>query len=207
MDAQFGLSPCRSDFMHHPLRLLVALFAGCSCSRRDLVLENLALRQPLTVFKQKNSQPRFGATDKLFWVMLRRLWAGWLYALILVRPETVVGWHRAGFKLYWAWLSRHRNRAGKRCVSRELRELIFRMVADNRTWGAPRLPGELKMLGFDVSERTVLRWMRKAPRSPEPARRWAVFLSNSSRSHRRYGFLHRADAGLRCSVLLLCHCA
>jgi transposase InsO family protein len=59
-----------------------------------------------------------------------------------------------------------------------LRELIFRMVAENATWGAPRIHGELKMLGFDISERTVLRWMRRAPRSPEPARRWAAFLSN-----------------------------
>jgi putative transposase len=63
-------------------------------------------------------------------------------------------------------------------VSRELRDLIFRMVAENQTWGAPRIHGELKMLGFDIAERTVLRWMRKAPRNPEPAKRWAAFLSN-----------------------------
>jgi transposase InsO family protein len=63
-------------------------------------------------------------------------------------------------------------------VSRELRELIFRMMAENPTWGAPRIHGELKMLDFDISERTVLRWMRKVPRNPEPARRWAAFLSN-----------------------------
>ena len=68
--------------------------------------------------------------------------------------------------------------AGRRCVSRELRELIFRIVAENRTWGAPRIHGELKMLGFDISERTVLRWMRKAPRVPEPAKRWTAFLKN-----------------------------
>ena len=67
---------------------------------------------------------------------------------------------------------------GRKCVSSELRELIFRMVAENPTWGAPRIHGELKMLGFDISERTVLRWMRKAPRSPEPANRRAAFLSN-----------------------------
>jgi len=67
---------------------------------------------------------------------------------------------------------------GRRCVSRELRELIFRIVAENPTWGAPRIHGELKMLGFDISERTVLRWMRKAPRNPEPAKRWAAFLNN-----------------------------
>ena len=98
--------------------------------------------------------------------------------MILVNPETVVRWHRAGFKLYWTWLSRRRVRAGRKRISKELRELIFRMVAENSTWGAPRIHGELKMLGFDLSERTVLRWMRRAPRCPEPAKRWAAFLSN-----------------------------
>jgi hypothetical protein len=107
----------------------------------------------------------------LFWVILRWLWPGWKRALILVQPETVVRWHRAGFKLYWTWLSRRRTRAGRKCVPKELRDLIFRMVAENHTWGAPRIHGELKMLGFDISERTVLRWMRKAPRNPEPAKR------------------------------------
>jgi len=80
--------------------------------------------------------------------------------------------------LDWTLLSRHRIRAGRKCVGKELRGLIFRMVAENSTWGAPRIHGELKMLGFDLSERTVLRWMRKAPRSPEPAKRWSAFLSN-----------------------------
>ena len=63
-------------------------------------------------------------------------------------------------------------------MSREVRELIFRMVAENPAWGAPRIHGELRMLGFDISERTVLRWMSKAPRPPEPAKRWAAFLNN-----------------------------
>jgi putative transposase len=110
--------------------------------------------------------------------VLRRFWPRWQRALILVQPETVVGWHRAGFTLYWTWLSRHRKRAGRKCVNKELRELIFRMVTENKTWGAPRIHGELNMLGFDISERTVLRWMRKAPKEPEPAKRWAAFLSN-----------------------------
>jgi hypothetical protein len=110
--------------------------------------------------------------------MLSRLWADWRRGLILVQPNTVIRWHRAGFKLYWTWISRHRTNAGRKCVSRELRNLIFRMISENPTWGAPRIHGELKILGFDISERTVLRWMRKAPRSPEPAKRWAAFLSN-----------------------------
>jgi transposase InsO family protein len=164
--------------MLRSLKLLFVLLVRSVRSRCDLLLENLALRQQLAVLKQRYPQPRFAAPDKIFWVILQRLWPGWKRALILVQPETVVRWHRAGFKLYWTWLSRHRNRAGRRCVSKELRDLIFRMVAENPTWGAPRIHGELKMLGFDISERTVLRWMRKAPRNPEPAKRWAAFLSN-----------------------------
>jgi hypothetical protein len=122
--------------------------------------------------------PRFVLTDKWFCAMLRLLWPRWKSALILVTPETVVGWHRIGFRLYWKWISRKRTRAGRKPLSKELSELIFRMVTDNPTWGAPRIHGELGMPGFDISERTVLRWMRKAPRTPKPAKHWAAFLSN-----------------------------
>jgi hypothetical protein len=90
----------------------------------------------------------------------------------------VVRWHRAGFNLFWRWISRNDACVGRKPTSWELRKLIFQMVAENPTWGSPRIHGELQMLGFDISERTVLRWMRKAPRSPEPAKRWAAFLSN-----------------------------
>jgi putative transposase len=164
--------------MPRSLRLYFGLFSRCVSSRRDLLLENLALRQQLAVLKMRHPQPRFAVYDKLFWVLLHRFWSRWKNALILVQPETVVGWHRAGFKLYWRWLSRHRSPAGRRCVGKELRVLIFRMAAGNQTWGAPRIRGELKMLGFNVSERTVLRWMHRAPRDPKPAKRWAAFLSN-----------------------------
>jgi putative transposase len=141
-------------------------------------LENLALRQQLGFLKRKRPQPRFVSWDRLFWVLLQRIWRKWKQALILVEPETVVRWHRAGFKAYWARISRHEIRTGRKCVGKDLRELIFRIVAENRTWGAPRIHGELEMLGFDISERTVARWMRKAPRDQEPAKQWAAFLKN-----------------------------
>ena len=160
------------------LRLLSILAIQLFRSRRDLPLENLALRQQLAVLKQRHPQSRFAASDRLFWKVLKRFWPGWKQALILVQPETVVRWHCAGFKAYWAWLSRHRTRASRSCIGIELRQLIFRIVAENPTWGGPRIHGELIMLGFDVSERTVLRWMRKAPRSPESVKLWAAFLNN-----------------------------
>jgi transposase InsO family protein len=160
------------------LKLLFVLLARTFYSRRNLLLENLALRQQLALLASRHPQPQLSAQDRLFWVVLRRFWSGWKQTLVIVQPETVVRWHRAGFKLYWKWISRDRCRAGRKPTSKEVRALIFRMVAENPTWGAPRIHGELKMLGFDISERTVLRWMRKAPRNPEPAKRWAAFLSN-----------------------------
>ena len=96
---------------------------------------------------------------------------------MIVSPETVVRWHRSGFALYWRAISNVRQ-VGRRRLSKEVRNLIFRMATENPTWGAPRIHGELLMLGFDVSERTISRWMRRAPRDPEPAKRWLAFLRN-----------------------------
>src|ERR1039457_2145420 len=105
-------------------------------SREDLVLENLALRQQLLALHAKRPRSRLGSIDKLFWVALRSLWTGWKKSLIVVQPETVVRWHRAGFRLYWTWLSRTRRVVGRKPLTKELRELIFRIVAENPTWGA-----------------------------------------------------------------------
>ena len=154
------------------------LLARSLRTRRNLLLENLALRQQLSVLARHRPRPRFPNADRFLWVLLRRSWPRWQRALILVQPDTVVRWHKAGFRRYWKWLSRRRTNAGRRGVNKELRELIFRMVTENPTWGAPRIHGELRMLGSDISERTVSRWMRKAPRNPESAKRWAAFLSN-----------------------------
>jgi transposase InsO family protein len=160
------------------LALLVTLAADLFRTRRDLLLENLALRHQLGTLKQRHTRPNLAASDRIFWVLLRRFWSRWSEALVIVQPETIVRWHRAGFELYWKWISRKHAVVGRKPTSQKLRELIFRMVAENRTWGAPRIHGELRMLGIDISERTVLRWMRKAPRDTEPAKRWSTFLSN-----------------------------
>ena len=147
-------------------------------ARRSLLLENLALRQQLAALKRRHPRPRLAAFDKVFWVLARKFWSGWKQALIVVSPETVVRWHRSGFALYWRAISKAHRVVGRRRISKEVRDLIFRMVAENPTWGAPRIHGELLMLGFDVSERTISRWIRRAPRDPEPAKRWLVFLRN-----------------------------
>jgi transposase InsO family protein len=146
--------------------------------RGSVVLENLVLRQQLTVLKRRDPRPSLSLLDKLFWVAVRRFWSQWKQALIVVSPETVVRWHRTGFRLYWRLISKVRKPNGRRQTPKEVRGLIFRMVRENPTWGAPRIHGELLMLGFDVSERTISRWMKRAPRNPEPAKRWLAFLRN-----------------------------
>jgi hypothetical protein len=160
------------------LRTIFLALIGSIRTRRDLVLENLALRQQLAVLAARHPRPRLATHDRAFWVILRRFWSGWRRVLLIVHPETVVRWHRAGFKIYWKWISHRHMRSGRKPTPKALRELILRMAVENSTWGAPRIHGELKMLGYEISERTVLRWMRKAPRNAEPARRWAAFLRN-----------------------------
>src|SRR6266704_1866214 len=160
------------------IRLFVGAILRLLRTRRRLLLENLALRQQLAVLKRKHARPRLAALDKLFWVLVRRFWSEWKQALIIVGPETVVRWHRSGFAMYWRAISRGRRIVGRRRTSKEVRDLIFRMVAENSTWGAPRIHGELLMLGFDISERTISRWMKRAPRDPGPAKRLLAFLRN-----------------------------
>ena len=162
------------------LRLLVVLLRGLRSALRshaDLALENLALRQQLAAFAHSGRRPRIVAADRLFWIARSRLWSRWSDALVFVKPETVLRWHRAGFRRYWTWLSRHRRR-GRPSIDGEVRALIRRMATENPTWGAPRIHGELRMLGFAVSERTVSRYMpRRRPR-PDAVQRWLVFLRN-----------------------------
>src|SRR6202521_5209635 len=117
------------------LRWLCALWR----SRGYLAMENLALRQQLSVLARRHSRPRLTSVDRFFWVMLRRVWAGWTDALIIVKPDTVVGWHRAGFRLHWRFRSRGKRRVGRPRSAQEIRDLIKRMAAENGTWSAPRI--------------------------------------------------------------------
>ncbi|MGB3049431.1 MAG: integrase core domain-containing protein [Polyangiales bacterium] len=162
------------------LPLLYALLATASSSlksQRELALENLALRQQLAILKRKTKRPKLTKADRAFWVALCRLWPDWQNALILVKPETVIGWHRKGFRLYWSW--RSRNRGGRPPIDAEIRALIRRMSIENPTWGAPRIHGELLKLGFEVGEATVSRTMPR--RRKPPSQTWRAFLRNHTK--------------------------
>ena len=128
-------------------------------SRSDIAPEVLALRQQIAVLKRKRLRPHLSATDRLFWTLLRGVWSGWADVLVIVKPETVVGWHRTGFRLYWRW--RSCLRGGRPKIPEEIRVLIRRLAEENPDWGAPKIHGEILKLGFVVAERTVARYLRR----------------------------------------------
>jgi len=131
------------------MSLVLDLFGALRPSlrtRTDLALENLVLR------RRRPKRPQFGRLDRLFWVWLSHQWARWREALHVVRPETVIRWHRQGFRAFWTWKS-HRGRVGRPRVSSELADLVRTMALANPLWGGPRIHGELLKLGLEVSQR------------------------------------------------------
>ena len=118
-------------------------------SRTALQLEVLALRHQLGVLQRSVKRPRLTTADRLFWIWLSRIGPAWRSALVIVKPDTVVAWHRIGFRMFWAWKSR-RGRVGRPTVAADIRALIRRMHRENPLWGALRIHGELLKLGIDV---------------------------------------------------------
>jgi hypothetical protein len=141
-------------------------------SRAALQFEVLALRHQLQVLR-RNRRVRLANTDRWLWVLLSRVWSGWRTALVIVKPETVIAWHRRGFRLWWAWKSR---RMGRPTVPTDIRTLIRTMAQANPRWGAPRIHGELLKLGIDVCQATVAKYMGR--RRHPPSQTWRTFLQN-----------------------------
>ena len=152
----------------HSLRFIVR-------SRASLHLEIVALPDQLAVMnRSRRPRLRLSPFDRMLWAWLSRSWRGWRSAVHIVKPETVVAWHRRGFRLFWTWKSRHRT--GRPPVSPDVRALIREMSAANPLWGAPRIHGELRKLGISVSQSTVAAYMRRHPRPP--SQMWRTFLAN-----------------------------
>ena len=181
------------------VRCLFGTLRSCLRTHRELALENLVLRQQLAVWKAREPRPRFTEMDRLFWVFLSRVWTRWRDSLHVVRPETVVQWHRQGFRRYWAWKSRRRS--GRPLVSTELRDLIRRMSAANPLWGAPRIHGELLKLGLVVSQATVSKYMLR-PRRP-PSQAWRTFLKNHAKDLMALDFFSVPTATFRVLFVLV----
>jgi hypothetical protein len=143
---------------------LVSLLSFRVRSRISLELELVALRHQVAVLRrQRKGRLRLFLTDRLLWVWLYRAWPQVLHAMVLVKPTTVIQWHRKGFHLYWRWRSR---RLGRPEMDTEIRDLIRQMSLANPLWGAPRIHGELLKLGIQVSQATVGRYMPWRPKLP-----------------------------------------
>ena len=153
------------------LRSILALFR----SRQDQAIVELALRQQLAVFAHRHPRPRLSPLDRAFWVALSRLWPRWRSALIIVQPETVIRWHRNGFRRYWRSISTPG--PGRPPISEEIQNLIVRMATENR-WRARKIQAELSKLGIEVSLATISRYLPKATSDPESHQRWTTFLRN-----------------------------
>src|ERR1019366_4378751 len=128
------------------LRHVLGWLGSAFCAREDLIPRKSCVASAVARSSSPAPSPATHCVTQAVLVVLRKLWDKWKEPLILATPRTVVDWHRAGFRLYWKWLSRARQRGGRRPVSQEVRALIFRMAAEHPTWGAPRIHGELLML-------------------------------------------------------------
>ena len=158
------------------LTSLLATLPSFFRSRAALELENLALRQQISVLQRSAAKrPRLTSGDRLLWICLSRLWRGWRSALAVIKPETVVAWHRAGFRLFWTWKVR-RGQPGRPVISRDVRDLIRKMCRENPTWGAPRIHGELLKLGIRIAESSVSKYVVR--RNKPPSQTWRTLLEN-----------------------------
>src|SRR6185503_13168899 len=169
-------------------------------ARATLEAENLVLRQEVNVLRRRTpKRPHLNNTDRFLFVWLYRWFPSVLEVVAIVRPETIIRWHRAGFRAYWRW--RSRNRVGRPKVSAELRTLIGEMSRANALWGAPRIHGELLKLGFEVAQSTVARYMcrRWRPPSPGGGERFSGIMPTASR---RSISLSCRRSGSRSSIVL-----
>ena len=159
------------------LKALVGALVAVFRPRASLVLENLALRQQLSILHRATPRPALRPIDRAFWVVLSRAWSRWRDVLAIVKPATVIAWHRRGFARFWAWKSR---RIGRPPLGDELVALIERMADENPTWSRRRIAMELGKLGHAVDKDTVAKYMPKPserPRRP-PSQTWKAFMRN-----------------------------
>jgi putative transposase len=174
-----------------PVALAAGLAADLTRSRGDLLRENALLRQQVIVLSRTAKRPRFTRWDRGLLVLLASRLRTWAGALLIVQPETVLRWHRQGFRLFWRRKSAPRSRPSP--LATGTIELIRQMARDNPLWGAERIRGELLKLGIRVSKRTVQKYMQQAPRSRPPGQSWATFLANHAHEVWACDFLQVTD--------------
>ena len=159
-------------------KLVLCLVRSLLRPDAELILENLALRHQLQIALRPHPRPRLSNRDRFLWVSIRRVFpVSWKRYLLVVRPETVISWHRRGWSLYWTW--RSRSRVGRPRLAPEVRDLIAQMAAENPTWGTQRIRGELMKLGIVASARSIRRYRLRTSSRP-PSQTWRTFLANQA---------------------------
>ncbi len=164
-------------------------------SKPELVAENALLRQQLIILRRQVKRPACAKTDRLLLALLARIVRSWKQALIIVQPETLLRWHRQGFKLYWIYKSRATSTIPK--ISAETVALIKEMARENRLWGAERIRGELLKLGIRVCKRTIQKYMKCARSPRQLGQTWATFLQNHAKDMWACDFLQVTDLFFR----------
>jgi hypothetical protein len=149
--------------------LLVLAIVAIFRPKALLIAENLCLRQQLIVLQRRHPRPRLRDADRRFWILASRWFTDWRHPLLIVKPETVLGWQQAGWRAYWRWRSSHETTGGRPAIPVELQALIARMAAENHLWGQKRIQAELARPGFQVSARTVAKYMRGCRPGAQPA--------------------------------------
>ena len=144
----------------------------------QLKLEVLFLTKQFEILQRTNSKIKIKTTDRLFFSLIKNLFSNWKERMFIVKPETVIKWHRTAFRFYWRW--RSKPKGGRPRISKEVINLIKQMATENPKWGAPRIHGELLKLGFDISESTVQRYMPKKGKR-DNVQNWMTFLKNHSK--------------------------
>ncbi len=175
--------------------LVLGSFSDLVRTKPQLIAENALLRQQLIVLNRSVKRPRLTPTDRSLLVLLASYVRAWQHAVLIVKPDTLLRWHRQGFRLFWRWKSRARPRAPR--IPVETIALIKEMGGNNRLWGVKRIQGELLKLGIKVSKRTIQRYLRQA-RPPRPSNQtWSTFLRNHAPDIWACDFLQVTDALFR----------
>ena len=161
--------------------LIILLFEFIRLSfknRHSLILENLLLRQQIIILKRKTKKPKLKNIDRIILIWISKLWSNWKSALIIVKPETLIGWHKEGFKFFWRWKSRT---TGRPLIDWELIKLIRKLQKDNPIWTHQRIQGELVKLGYNVCDNTVKKYMFKIKPDDSKRQNWLTFLINHAK--------------------------
>lgn len=170
-------------FFHHPktnyysnmMKSLITFILNLFKSKTQLQLENIFLRKQLEIYSRSNKRSVIKRSDRVFFSLSKGLLNNWKDNLVIVKPETVIKWHRKGFKLFWKKKSRHKGGRGR--IDVEPRTLIIQMAEENRSWGIPRIHGEIVKLGYNISQSTVFRYLQNIRRK-RTSQNWKTFLRN-----------------------------